>query len=221
MEFQPEILYEDRYIAVCVKPVGYLSEPGGKSLPDALSRWYAQKGENSRIFTVHRLDQITGGVMVFSRDRGVTGALTKAVAEHRFQQEYLAVLRGIPEEPEAVLEDLLFRDSARNKTYVVSRMRKGVRQASLQYTLKATAETEGVPVSLVQVLLHTGRTHQIRAQFSSRGLPLLGDIRYGSKDPRCTAALWAWRLRFPHPVSGQTVEVTAPPPKAYPWTLFP
>ena len=95
-------------------------------------------------------------------------------------------------------------------------MRKGVREARLSYHV--LAETEGL--TLVRVRLHTGRTHQIRVQFSSRGLPLLGDIRYGSKDPNCTAALWSYRLALTHPVTGERLDVTQPPPGQYPWTLF-
>ena len=129
---------------------------------------------------------------------------------------YLAVLRGVPEAPEAALEDLLFHDSRTNKTFVVDRPRKGVREAKLDY--RVLAEAEGL--SLVRVRLHTGRTHQIRAQFASRGLPLLGDIRYGSRAD-CTPALWAWRLRFRHPKTGSAVDVLCPPPDDYPWTLFP
>ena len=99
----------------------------------------------------------------------------------------------------------------------MKRPRKGVREASLFY--RELSRTE--ELSLVRVQLHTGRTHQIRVQFSSRGLPLLGDIRYGSKDPRCTAALWSCRLAFRHPVTGERVDVFCPPPRVYPWDLFP
>ena len=154
--------------------------------------------------------------MLFSRRREVTGRLTAAVAERRITKEYLAVLRGRPQEASATLTDLLFRDAAKNKSYVVKRMRKGVREASLDYTTLGCTEE----LTLVQVRLHTGRTHQIRVQFSSRGLPLLGDIRYGSKAP-CTTALWSYRMAFAHPVTGKPVDVTCPPPESWPWTLFP
>ena len=117
---------------------------------------------------------------------------------------------------EDTLTDLLFRDAAHNKSYVVKRMRKGVREARLSY--REIARTEAL--SLVRIQLHTGRTHQIRVQFASRGLPLLGDIRYGSRDERCTAALWSYRLALRHPVTGETVDVSALPPEGYPWQLF-
>ncbi len=212
------ILYEDKYLTVAVKPVGVLSEESesGASMPALLREHYAALGQDTQIYTVHRLDKIVGGVMVFSRRREITGRLTEAVREHRVTKEYLAVLRGHPAQPEATLTDLLFRDAAHNKSYVVGRMRKGVREASLDYRELGRTDT----LSLVRVRLRTGRTHQIRVQFSSRGLPLLGDIRYGSKDPACTAALWSYHLAFAHPVTGKSVDVTCPPPAAYPWTLF-
>ena len=173
------ILYEDPYLVLCVKPVGVLSEdsPSGACMPGLLREHYRALGQNDYIATVHRLDRLVGGVMLFSRRRDVTGKLTAAVAEHRVTKEYLAVLRGTPAQDEATLTDLLFRDAAHNKSYVVKRMRKAVRQASLSYTVQGKADG----LTLVRVQLHTGRTHQIRVQFSSRGLPLLGDIRYGSK----------------------------------------
>ena len=211
------VLYEDRSLVLCVKPVGVLSEDSDSaaSMPALLRAHYRSLHQPDYIATVHRLDRLVGGVMLFSRRREVTGKLTAAVAEHRVTKEYLAVLRGTPEADEATLTDLLFRDAAHNKSYVVKRMRKGVREAKLSY--RVLAETEDL--SLVRIRLHTGRTHQIRVQFSSRGLPLLGDIRYGSKAD-CSPALWSTRLALTHPVTGKSLDVTCPPPETYPWTLF-
>ena len=218
MPMEPlRILYEDAHLVLCVKPVGVLSEDSdaGACMPALLRQHYRAAGQNDYIATVHRLDRLVGGVMLFSRRREVTGKLTAAVAEHRVTKEYLAVLRGHPAETSATLTDLLFRDASKNKSYVVKRMRKGVREASLEYvTLGSTEE-----LTLVRVRLHTGRTHQIRVQFSSRGLPLLGDIRYGSKAD-CSTALWSYHMAFTHPVTGRTVDVTCPPPESWPWTLF-
>lgn len=214
----PLILYEDAHLVICCKPVGYLSEDDGseKCMPHWLRQHYREAGKPDYIATVHRLDKITGGVMVFSRRKEITGKLTALVAQHQITKEYLAVLRGHPEKEEDTLKDLLFRDATHNKSFVVQRMRKGVREASLFYrTLDRTDA-----LTLVRVQLHTGRTHQIRVQFSSRQLPLLGDIRYGSKDPDCTAALWSFRLAFTHPVTQKSVDVTLPPPAQYPWNLF-
>ena len=212
------ILYEDAHLVICLKPPGVLSEDSekGRCMPALLREHYRAQGKNDYIATVHRLDKIVGGVMVFSRRRQVTGMLTAAIARHEITKEYLAVLRGHPEKAEDTLADLLFRDAAHNKSYVVRRMRKGVREARLSY--REIARTDAL--SLVRIQLHTGRTHQIRVQFASRGLPLLGDIRYGSRDERCTAALWSYRLALRHPVTGETVDVSALPPEGYPWQLF-
>ena len=212
------ILYEDAHLVICLKPPGVLSEDSekGRCMPALLREHYRAQGKNDYIATVHRLDKIVGGVMVFSRRRQVTGQLTAAIARHEITKEYLAVLRGHPEKAEDTLTDLLFRDAAHNKSYVVKRMRKGVREARLSY--REIARTDAL--SLVRIQLHTGRTHQIRVQFASRGLPLLGDIRYGSRDERCTAALWSYRLALRHPVTGETVDVSALPPEGYPWQLF-
>ena len=212
-----EILYQDPYLVVAVKPVGVLSEddPHAACMPALLREHYHSSGEKDFIATVHRLDRVVGGVMVFSRRKDITGKLTAAVAAHEITKEYLAVLRGVPEKDCDTLTDLLFRDAAHNKSYVVQRMRKGVREATLDYTALETVDG----LTLVKVRLHTGRTHQIRVQFSHRGLPLLGDIRYGSKAP-CSTALWSYHLAFTHPVTGKQVDVTCPPPAAYPWDLF-
>ena len=212
------ILYEDAHLVLCVKPVGVLSEDSGAGacMPALLRQHYRSQGKPDYIATVHRLDKVVGGVMLFSRRREVTGKLTAAVAEHRVTKEYLAVLRGHPAEETATLTDLLFRDAAKNKSYVVKRMRKGVREAVLDYTTLGRTDE----LTLVRVRLHTGRTHQIRVQFSSRGLPLLGDIRYGSKAD-CSTALWSYHMAFTHPVTGKPVDVTCAPPESWPWTLFP
>ena len=212
------ILYEDAHLVICLKPVGVLSEDSekGRCMPALLREHYREQGKNDYIATVHRLDKIVGGVMVFSRRREVTGKLIAAIAQHKITKEYLAVLRGHPEKEEDTLTDLLFRDAAHNKSYVVKRMRKGVREARLSY--REVGRTD--ELSLVRIQLHTGRTHQIRVQFSSRGLPLLGDIRYGSKDKQCKTALWSCHLSLRHPVTGKVLDVTALPPEGYPWNLF-
>ena len=212
-----EILYEDKYLVLSVKPVGVLSEDTADAacMPRLLREHYRAQGQPDFIATVHRLDKVVGGVMLFSRRKEITGKLTALVSQHQITKEYLAVLRGHPEKPADTLTDLLFRDSRTNKSFVVDRMRKGVREATLDYQeLGRTPD-----FSLVRVKLHTGRTHQIRVQFSHRKLPLLGDIRYGSKAD-CSTALWSYHLAFTHPVTGKPVDVTCPPPQSYPWDLF-
>ena len=213
-----QILYEDAHLVVCVKPAGVLSEDSdrGASMPGLLRRHYQALGQSAEIYTVHRLDRGVGGVMLFSRRKEITGKLTGMIAQREVHKEYLAVLRGHPAEPEATLTDLLFHDAAHNKSYVVQRQRKGVREASLSY--REVGRTE--EYSLVRVRLHTGRTHQIRVQFSHRALPLLGDIRYGSRSELCDTALWSCRLAFRHPVTGKPLDIACPPPDVYPWDLF-
>ena len=218
---KPTVIYEDRQLLVCVKPTGVLSEAAdGKGMPDLLSAACREAGKPDFIAGVHRLDRNVGGLMVFSRQKDMTGKLIAQVAEHRMVKEYVAVLRGALPEPDGILEDLLFRDSGKNKTYVVKRMRKGVRDARLSYHKLAETEHNGQTLTLVQVRLHTGRTHQIRVQFSSRQLPLLGDIRYGSKDPGCDVALWATRLQLHHPKTNAPLCFRQLPPQQYPWNLF-
>ena len=214
-----KVIFCNKDILVCEKPVGVLSEPGaGKNLPDMASEWLAAKGEDPTVRTVHRLDRAVGGLTVLARTQAAAASLIAQIAARSAEKEYLAVLRGVPERDEAVLEDLLFHDSQTNKTFVVTRPRKGVREAKLSYRVVGRAEGESGPLSLVRVRLHTGRTHQIRAQFSHRGLPLLGDIRYGSRAGH-GPALFACLLAFDHPTTGERMQFELLP-KGAPWNLF-
>ena len=213
------VLYHDRAVVVCDKPAGCLSEPGpGANLPALVSAWLTARGEEPTVRTVHRLDKAVGGLMVLARTQDAAAALIAQIAARTVQKEYLAVLRGVPEAEEATLEDLLFHDSRTNKTFVVQRPRKGVREAKLSYRVVGRAGTPAQPLTLVRIRLHTGRTHQIRAQFSSRGLPLLGDLRYGSKATH-GPALFSCLLAFDHPVDGKRMRF-ALHPTGEPWTWF-
>ena len=185
-------------------------------MPSLLSAQYKAAGKPSYIAGVHRLDKQVGGVMLFSRKKEFTGKLTGLIAQREVKKEYLAVVRGIPEAPEGVFTDLLYHDPKTNKTFPVKRMRKGVREASLAYRVLETKED----MSLVHVCLHTGRTHQIRVQFASRGMPLVGDVRYGSPNCHCDPALWSHRLTFSHPVTHRTLSIASPPPTTFPWDQF-
>lgn len=178
-----EILYSDRDLVVCIKPVGLDSEI---QLPAAIKE--ALGGE---VFPIHRLDMNVGGVMVYARTKQAAAALSKAVQEGTMVKEYVAVVHGTP--PEAGdWEDLLWKDSKKNKVFVVKRQRAGVKKARLEYRLLKSGET-----SLVRVRLHTGRSHQIRVQFSSRGYPLVGDHKYGSRDERTEPMLFSCCITFP------------------------
>ena len=208
-----EILYADADLVVAVKPAGVLSQDGGENSMPHLLR---QQLSLEQIHVLHRLDKDVGGVMVYALTKEAAAKLTRVVQDREMEKVYLAVLRGVPEEKEAVLEDLLFHDQRRNKTYVVDRQRKGVKDAKLEYTVLETAEE----CALVRVRLHTGRTHQIRVQFASRKLPLVGDGKYGGKEPGSSLGLWCHSLSFPHPVTGKPLSFTQMPPRAKPWDKF-
>ena len=219
MSQELKVLYWDREILVCEKPVNCLSEPGqGRNLPQLAQQWLAARGEGGELRTVHRLDKAVGGLMVLARSQRAAGDLICQIAEHRVQKEYLAVLRGTPEQEEGTLTDLLFHDSRTNKTFVVTRPRKGVREAKLSYRVLARVDSGGQALTLVRVRLHTGRTHQIRAQFSARGLPLLGDLRYGSRSDH-GPALFSCLLAFTHPATGEALRFELLP-KGEPWERF-
>lgn len=218
-----EILYEDSHLLVCVKPLGVLSQPGqgeGEDMLDLLNKYMKDKDENATIGVVHRLDRNVGGVMVFSKKAVVAGKLSKAIQERNFHKEYLAVVHNLPEENKGIYKDFLFKDSRKNKSFVVDRVRKGVKEASLEYEVIESVNTEKGTISLIKVLLHTGRTHQIRVQFASRKMPLIGDGKYGSKDNKCEIGLWSYGLAFRHPIKQEDVDIKQKPPKEYPWNLF-
>ncbi|MBQ3496759.1 MAG: RNA pseudouridine synthase [Oscillospiraceae bacterium] len=205
-------LYEDNDIIVCVKPPHVLSQRGANGGEDMISLL------GGGVYPVHRLDGGVGGVMVYAKTQSAAGKLSQMIAAHEFEKEYLAVLRGKAEAC-GTLRDLLFHDRIKNKTYVVDRMRSGVKEASLSYRLVETRETAEGILSLVRVKLHTGRTHQIRVQFASRRLPIAGDGRYGGGGGEI--ALWSYRLRFAHPTKrGKTVEAAQLPPEGAPWSNF-
>ena len=208
----PEILYADAAVAVVVKPAGVLSQGDAEDAMPAL----LQKQLGGTIFPVHRLDQPTGGVMVYARTQDAAAKLSAQMQSEAFGKEYLAVLDGTPEPAEGELHDLLFFDRQKGKSYAVRRKRAGVKDARLAYRVLAQAEG----LTLVRVRLFTGRTHQIRVQFSSRSWPLTGDGKYGSRNNRCAPALWSAELHFAHPVTGETLIFRSQPPEAYPWTLF-
>ena len=178
-----EILYSDKELVVCVKPVGLDSE---SEVPTELT-----KTLGGDIFTLHRLDKNVGGVMVYARTKAAAAALSKAIQEGRLVKEYVAMVHGTPPE-RGDWEDLLWKDSKKNKVFVVKRMRGGVKKARLEF-VRLTAGEE----SLVRIRLHTGRSHQIRVQFASRGYPLVGDHKYGAKDSSPAPMLFSCQLTFP------------------------
>lgn len=208
-----DILYQDKRIVVAVKPAGVVStdEPGG--IPSLLR----QALGTDCIRTVHRLDAPVSGLMVFARSAYAAGELSRQIREGEFRKEYLAVLRGTPCAPSGELLDLLGRDRERRMTYVADAPGKGVQEARLRYEVLAVRDG----LSLVRVELLTGRTHQIRVQFASRGLPLAGDRRYGAADdPVSPIALWSAHLAFLHPETGAEMTFDRQPPPIDPWNNF-
>ncbi len=207
-----ELLYVDKDIVVCIKPPRVLStdEPGG--LPDLIRE--ALGDPKADIRTVHRLDRVVSGVMVLARNAKAASELSRQIREDIFQKEYFAVLHGIPEKSCGTLTDLLYRDKARRMTMVVQSKAKGVQEAILDYEMLNRNED----VSRVKIILRTGRTHQIRVQFSSRGMPLVGERKYAERNDPCEIALWSHKIGFTHPGTGNWVEFSQEPPETYPWT---
>lgn len=179
-----EILYNDADLAVCIKPVGMDSE---NEVPAAL-----KNDLGGDIFTLHRLDKNVGGVIVYARTKQAAAAMSGAINDGTLVKEYVALVHGTPPET-GDWEDLLWKDSSKNKVFTVKRERKGVRKARLEYRLIRPGEA-----SLVRIRLHTGRSHQIRVQFASRGFPLVGDHKYGSRDERNAPMLYSCALTFPY-----------------------
>lgn len=207
-----KVLYLDEDIIVCVKPPRVLStdEPGG--MPE-LVREYLQDTE-ADVRTVHRLDRVVSGLMVLARNAYSASELSRQIREDEFSKEYLAVVYGHPDAPHGTLRDLLLRNKQERKTYVVEAPGKGVQEAILRYQTQNSTED----LTRVKIQLITGRTHQIRAQFSSRNMPLVGDRKYSTLDDDCEIALWSYSLGFTHPSTGEKMTFTQNPPDTYPWT---
>lgn len=207
-------IFEDEAIIVCIKPNGVASEDGKASgMPTMLS-----KGCGNKPFVVHRLDKEVGGLMVFAKTKVAAADLSVQMQSGLFSKEYLAVVEG-EIETTSRYEDLLFHDRGRNKTYVVKRERKGVKDASLGFTREGLAFYNGEKLSLVRIKLETGRTHQIRTQFAFRKHPVFGDRKYGSHGVG-QFALFSAHLSFKHPLSGEQLSFSEKPEDAFPWSIF-
>ena len=195
-----EIVYKDKNLVVCLKPVGMLSEEGG--MPDELRRELG--GE---IYCVHRLDRAVGGLMVYARNKKAASALSALISGGGLEKKYIAVVPDKLEEENGRFEDFLFHDRQKNRSYVVKRERTGVKKAELTYEKLNRIGA----LALVRVHLLTGRSHQIRCQFASRSMPLAGDGRYGSTIRDTDIALFSHRLSFVHPFTGEKLDFTAFP----------
>ncbi len=224
------ILYEDKRIIVCEKPRGMLSQAVGSSgkteldgtdtptdMVTALDRYLYQKGEHASVKVVHRLDRGVGGVMVYAKDSKTAARLSSC----EMKKEYAAICHGNVAKSlgdMGGLSDLLFVDSSHNKTFVVKRERRGVKRAELSYSVEAVVRLGKEELSLLSVKLKTGRTHQIRVQFSSRGFPLVGDGKYGSHDNHSEISLFSKSLSFS--LGEKEYSFSLDMPTGYPWELF-
>lgn len=208
----PRIIYKDGSIIVAIKPSGVLSEDGkAPGMPSLL----ADGGKKPLL--VHRLDREVGGVMVLAKNNASAAHLSRLICNGGFKKEYLAVVSGETAE-KGVLEDMLFFDRAKNKTYVVDRERKGVKKAALEFERLSVRSVDGQTFSLLKIRLFTGRTHQIRVQFASRRHPIVGDRKYGST-LNCPTALFSHSLKFTSE-SGEKRRFSALPEASFPWSLF-
>lgn len=208
------IIYCDDNFIVCIKPAGVIStdEPGG--MPELIRT--ALGDENADVRAVHRLDQVVSGLMVYALNPQTASELSRQIRENQFKKTYLAVVHGVPEQRSGRMEDILLRSKERRKTFVVNKPCRGSQEAVLEYSLLASKEDR----SMVEIKLITGRTHQIRAQFTHRRLPLFGDKKYGGRDDGCNIALWSYMIGFVNPASGKPMRFQVKPPKEYPWTDF-
>lgn len=215
------ILLKTKDYVIINKPVGMPSQSDPSGDKDAMtltSERLRLDGESGEIYLIHRLDRVVGGLLVFARNKSSAATLSSTVCEHSMAKEYFAIVSGRPEG--GVMRDYLYKDATLGKAFITDRRRAGVKECELEYDCLDTLITERGEVSLVRVRLKTGRFHQIRAQFSSRKMPLLGDKKYGSRDFMAkTPSLFATRLAFEF--NGSTVEASALPPlDKYPWSLF-
>ena len=207
-----ELLYVEDDILVCRKPARVLStdEPGG--VPDLARE--ALGDPKADVRTVHRLDRVVAGLMVLARNGKAASELSRQIRDGEFEKEYVAVVHGRPGTEQGTLRDLLGRDKARKMTYVAPAPAKGVQEAVLDYRVLGKTDT----MSRVRIRLHTGRTHQIRVQFASRGMPLVGERKYSTLEDPCEIALWSYHIGFTHPGTGKRMDFTHEPPEIYPWT---
>lgn len=208
-----QIEYIDEKIIVCVKPAGVLStdEPGG--LPELVRS--ALGDERADVRTVHRLDRVVSGLVVLARGADAASELSRQIRDGIFGKSYLAVVHGRAG-AEGSFTDLMYRNKAERKSYITDTPAKGVQEARLEY--RCLGYKDGL--SLVKIRLITGRTHQIRCQFSHHGLPLVGDRKYSLLEDGCDIALWSESLSFDHPQSGQPTHFRKTPPETWPWKLF-
>jgi len=217
-----KVLYEDNHIIVALKPAGVLSQSDGSNAPDMLTilkayikEAYSKPGE-VYLGLVHRLDRPVSGVMVFARTSKAASRLSEQIRNRRVEKIYRCVVDGVLE-GYGRLENYISKDGDSNTVTVSDKEKPGFKASFLDY--KALEHKDGL--TLTEVRLGTGRSHQIRAQMAHAGFPLTGDQKYGKKDSRCRdIALEAYKLSFEHPVKHEMMIFEAPVPSGFPWSLF-
>jgi len=207
-----EIICMEENFIVCIKPAGVLSTDEAGGMPSLLREYLGD--EKADIRTVHRLDRVVSGIMLFARNAAAASEFSRQIRENLFDKRYLAVCHGRAEDS-ARLEDLMYRDKARKMSFVTNIPAKGVQEAVLEYETLGRAEG----LSLVKIKLLTGRTHQIRCQFASRGMPLVGERKYSTLQDDCPIALWSNSISF-YDMDGKQRIFSSLPPQIKPWTLF-
>lgn len=207
-----EILYKCRGYAVVNKPVGADSEDKGEGSVPALVK---ESIGCDYCAPLQRLDKVVGGCMLVALDKMTAGKLSALVEQNKIQKEYICVCEGVLENTRGDMQDILYYDRQKQKSFPQKKARRGTKDASLSYEVINTASPSPErTVSLVRVTLHTGRTHQIRVQFASRGHSLLGDGKYGSRDKNCSVALVC------RAVTIDEKRIECPLHDNYPWNLF-
>lgn len=204
-----EILFNDNDIIVCIKPRGVLSQSDISGKPNMID--ILKEHCKSDIYPIHRLDREVSGVMVYAKNKNSASSLSRQVQNGELKKEYIAMIHRRPTENSGEMVDFLFKDSNKNKSFVVKKERKGVKKAILNYELIKSLTIENEEYSIVKIKLVTGRTHQIRVQFSSRNMPLVGDRKYGSKDTFKNIGLWSFGLAFLHPTTKERMSFNHEP----------
>lgn len=215
------ILYEDAQMIVCEKPAGVESQSARGFAPDMVSmlmQHLRENGEEPYIGVIHRLDKVVGGILVYAKTKEAAAKLSAQMRENKIKKSYYAVICREPEKKEDRLEDVLIKEAGSNLSRVARQGEKGGKKAILDYHVRCSNE-DGV---LLEVQLLTGRHHQIRVQFASRGMALAGDRKYGTdfeKNKAPMPALYAYRLEFYHPVTGEKCRFQKEP-AGEPWNKF-
>ena len=217
------VIYEDNHILVVEKPVNIPSQADKTGDMDMLTlvkeylKEKYQKPGNVYVGLVHRLDRPVGGIMIFAKTSKAASRLSESIRTKDFQKTYLAVVHSENLKSEAVLEDYMWKNEALNKSMIVSKEKHGAKLARLQYRVIESIENS---LSLVEIQLETGRHHQIRVQFSSRGNSLYGDQKYGSGPKGEQIALWAYKIHFKHPVKDEWMCLECKPKATRIWSNF-